>query len=173
MHKILYVVAALVVLSAVACGSAKPASSVSEPKASVLPITIGSDLTAIDVCQAVPQEDMQAVIGRKLVSEPKSFTYYDTTGTSGCWYDAGKDASKQAYYGYIVFTPVEAYNNQSLVQNVAVSGIGVSAYFNNGADTRQLWVKVNDTVAFVVANGDVANEDGLKAIARLVVTAIR
>ena len=62
---------------------------------------------------------------------------------------------------------------QPLYLNVDVSGIGEEAYFNNGADTRQLWVKINDNVAFVVAFGDVANEDYEKAIAQLVVAAMR
>ena len=53
-----------------------------------------------------------------------------------------------------------------------VTGIGSEAYFNNGGDTRQLWVKIDNRVAFVVAFGDIANEDYEKAIARLLVTAI-
>ncbi len=171
MHKMIYVFAALMVLPALACGSA--AISVSQPETAISPITLGSDLTMIDVCQAIPREDMQAVMGRKLVSDPQPFTYYDTPGASGCMYDGGKDASGEAYYSYVVFTPVDAYNDQPLYQDAAVSGIGASAYFNNGADTRQLWVKVNDAVAFVIANGDVANEQGLEDIARLVVAAIR
>ena len=171
MRKMIDVFVALAVLPALACGSA--AISVSQPEAAVSPITLGSDLTTLDICQAIPREDMQAVMGRKLASDPQPFTYYDTPGASGCMYDGGKDASGEAYYSYVVFTPVEAYNDQPLYQDAAVSGIGASAYFNNGADTRQLWVKVNDAVAFVVANGDVANEDGLKDIARLVVAAIR
>ena len=47
------------------------------------------------------------------------------------------------------------------------------AYFNNGADTRQLWVKMNDQVAFVVAFGDLAKEAGAQAIAKLVAAAIK
>ena len=170
MHKMIYAVVALMVLSAFACGSA---NSVSELKATVSTITLRSDLTTIDVCQVIPREDMMAMMGRKLISDPQPFTYYDTPGTSGCWYDGGKDANGEAYYGYVVLTPIEVYNSQPLYQDVAVSGIGESAYFNNGADTRQLWVKVNKVVAFVVANGDRANEEGMKAIARLVVAAIR
>ncbi|MEK7787758.1 MAG: hypothetical protein AAB658_20325, partial [Chloroflexota bacterium] len=72
-----------------------------------------------------------------------------------------------------VLTPVEVYNDQPLYQNMDVSGIGVEAYFNNGADARQLWVKVNDSVAFVVAFGDQPDEDGAKAIAKLVADAIK
>lgn len=170
MNKMIYAVAALIVLPALACG---PASSVSEPKATVSPITIASDLTTIDVCRAIPQEDIEAVLGRKLSAAPQRFEYYDTSGASGCWYEADKDASGEAYYGYVVLTPIEDYNSQPLYQNVEVNGIGQSAYFNNGADTRQLWVKVTDAVAFVVAFGDRANEEGAKAIAKLVVAAIK
>ena len=112
-------------------------------------------------------------MGRKLISGPQHFEYYDTSGTSGCWYDGGKDAKGEAYYGYVVLTPIEVYASQPLYQNADVTGIGASAYFNNGADTRQLWVKVNEAVAFVVAFGDRASEEGEKAIARLVVAAIK
>lgn len=135
MNKMIYAVVALMFLAALACGSA---GSVSEPVAAVSPITLGGDLTTIDVCQAIPEADMEAIMGRKLISDPQPFAYYDTPGASGCWYDGGKDANVEAYYGYVVLTPIEVYNSQPLYQDVAVSGIGESAYFNNGADTRQL-----------------------------------
>ncbi len=54
-----------------------------------------------------------------------------------------------------------------------MGGFGDSAYFNNGADARQLWVKIDNRVAFVVAFGDVPWEDGAKAIAKLVAAAIQ
>ena len=73
----------------------------------------------------------------------------------------------------MVLTPVAEYASQPLYKNVSVSGIGAEAYFNNGADARQLWVKVNDRVAFVVAFGDQPNEAGAQAIAKLVVAAIQ
>jgi hypothetical protein len=160
----------LLILSALACGQS---TAPSEPKTAVSPITLGSDLTAIDLCQAIPKEDMQAAMGRKLVSAPERFDYYGTPGASGCMFDAGKDSSGQAYYGYVVLTPVEAYNEQPLYLDADVSGIGEEAYFNNGADARQLWVKINEDAAFVVAFGDVANEDYEKALAQLVIAAIR
>jgi hypothetical protein len=53
-------------------------------------------------------------MGCKLVGAPQHFEYYDASGTSGCWYDAGKDASKEAHFGYVVFTSVEVYNSQQL-----------------------------------------------------------
>src|SRR5258708_13473 len=76
-----------------------------EPKTPVAPISISRNLAQIDVCQAIPKEDMEAIIGRKLVSEPKRFEYYDTKGPSGCSYDAGKASAKPAYFSY-VFTGV-------------------------------------------------------------------
>ncbi|MBI1881254.1 MAG: hypothetical protein HYR94_23995 [Chloroflexi bacterium] len=167
----LIVRATLLILAGLACGPL--GSSVSEPKVAVAPITIGSDLTQIDVCQAIPQEDIEAVMGRKLVSAPQHFEYTDTGDTSGCSYDAGKDANGDAYFGYVVLTPIDVYNNQPLYQKVDVSGIGDSAYFNNGADARQLWVELNNKVAFVVAFGDRPNEDGARAIAKLIAAAIK
>jgi hypothetical protein len=168
--RVSYAMVTLSFLAALACGQHP---SQSEPKAPVAPITITGDLQNIDVCSAIPREDIEAAMGRKLVGAPQHFEYYDAPGASGCWYDAGKDASKEAHFGYVVFTSVEIYNSQPLYKNVAVNGIGVSAYFNNGADARQLWVKVADRVAFVVAFGDVPNEEGAKAIAKLVLAAIK
>ena len=170
MNKMTGVVIAVMFFSVLACGSA---ISVSEPKAAISPIAVGRDLTMIDLCQAIPQEDMEAVMGRKLVSSPQYFDYYETPGASGCFYDGGKDADGNAHYSYVVLTPLDVYNSQPLYLNVAVNGIGESGYFNNGADTRQLWVRVNEAVVFVVANGDIENEEGLKAIARLMVAAIQ
>ena len=162
--------AATLLFFAAACGQS-PSSS--EPKTPVAPVTVGADVTKIDLCQAIPKEDMEAVMGRKLAGAPKRFEYYDTQGTSGCWYEGKKDSSGQAYYAYVVLTPVDVYDKQPLHKKLDVSGIGERAYFNNGADTRQLWVKVNNKVAFVVANGDVENEAGQKAMAKLMVAAIK
>ncbi len=159
-------------LAVLACGFSG-STSASKPSEPITPITVGSDLTRIDVCQAVPQADIEAVMGRKLVSSPQHFEYYDTQGTSGCNYDAGKDSSGAAHFGYVVLTPIDVYNEQPLYQNVSVNGIGTEAYFNNGADARQLWVRIDDKAAFVVAFGDEPNEDGAKAIAQLLVAAIR
>ena len=58
-------------------------------------------------------------------------------------------------------------------KKVDVSGIGDSAYFNNGADARQLRVKLNNKVVFVVAFGDVPKEAGAQAIAKLLAAVIK
>ena len=166
--KTLLLVIAFIVPSA--CGQT---AKFSEPQSPMAPIAIGEDLTAIDLCQAIPKEDIEAVMGRRLVSAPEGFDYYTTPGASGCTYDAGTDSNRNAYFGYVVLMPVEEYGNQPLYKNIDVGGIGNEAYFNNGADARQLWVKVNDRVAFVVAFGDKPNEEGARAIAKLIVAAIK
>ncbi len=163
--------AGLVLFSAMlACMSG---GSTAEPKAAVAPMTLGGDLSAIDVCKAIPQEDIEAVMGRKLTSPPERFSYYDEPSTNGCAYDAGKDSAGSAYFGYVVLAPVAVYNNQPLYKNTTVKDLGQEAYFNNGADARQLWVKVNDTYAFVVGFGDEPRETGALALARLVLAALK
>jgi hypothetical protein len=165
--------ALLFLVTTLACGLSGSGSSYSEPKAPIAPISVGSDLSAVDLCQAIPQEDIEAVMGRKLTSAPAKFEYYDTPATNGCSYDAGKDSSGAAHFGYVILTPLDVYGNQPLSKDQNVSGLGQEAYFNNGADARQLWVKVNDKLAFVVAFGDEPNEQGALAIAKLMMAAIQ
>src|SRR5215467_14207330 len=128
-------------------------SSTSSPTAPVASIAISSDLSKIDVCHAIPKEDVEAVMGRKLV-KTQPFAYYETAGSGGCWYEAAKDKDGEAHFGYVAFTRV-------------------AAYYNNGADARQLWVKINDRVAMVVAFGDVPKEAGARALAELVLAAAK
>lgn len=159
----------LITLAILACGGS--ASTPSAPTAPISPIVI-NDLTQIDMCAAIPVEDIEAVMGRKLSKAPEFFAYYDTTGSSGCQYEAQKDSDGEAHYGYVVLTPPAEYDNQPLYENIDVSGLGDAAYFNNGADARQLWVKVDDKVAFVIAFGDLSKEEGSKALAKLLLAAI-
>jgi len=161
------------IFTILACGLPGSVSSVKQPTVPLAPITIGSDLSKVDVCAAVPVADMEAVMGRKLVAAPQTFNYYDTPGVGGCMFEAGKDSSGNAYFSYIALTPVQVYNDQPLYLNVDVSGLGEEAYFNNGADARQLWVKVNDRLAFVVGIGDQPNEAGARALAEMVLAAIK
>jgi hypothetical protein len=158
-------------VAGLACGL--PSAIPQQPDATLTPIAIGSDLTKIDVCKLIPQEDIESVMERQLVEAPKPFSYYDSNGTSGCKYDGGKDASGNTYFGYVVLTPVSIYMEQPLNSVEKVSGIGDGAFFTNGADARQLWVKIDNKLAFVVAFGDRPNEGGSKAIARLVAAAIK
>lgn len=161
---------AILGFAVLACGQTANFSTPTQP---VAPMTIAGDLTQIDVCAAIPQGDIEAVMGSKLAKAPERFEYYETGGTSGCWYEAKKDADGEAHFGYVVLTPVQVYEDQPLYMNVEVAGIGDAAYFNNGADARQLWVRIDEKVAFVVAFGDLPREEGAQALARLVAAAIR
>jgi hypothetical protein len=159
-------------LAALACsfgGTAAP----SAPLATVAPITLGSDLGKIDVCRAVPRETMEALLGRKLATPPEPFAYGGEAQSSGCAYDGGKDSAGNAVFGYVAFTPASVYASQPLSQKADVAGIGQSAYFTNGADARQLWVKVNERVALVAAFGDKPNEEGTKKLAALLLEALK
>ena len=126
----------LVMLALAACGGANQAPS--QPKATIAPIVLTDDLSKIDLCQAIPQAVIEAALGRKLVSPPQHFEYYDASGSTGCQYDAGKSSSGDALFAYVALTPPDVYDQQPLYKNQAVRGIGDAAYFNNGADARQL-----------------------------------
>jgi len=167
---LLMVMIGLIVSLAACAGSAIS----SEPKGPIAPITISADLTSIDVCQAIPQEDIEAVMRLKLVEPPTPYTLRNADGTSGCYYEGPTDHDPTIrHFGYVILTPLDVYDNQPLFQNMDVSGIGDGAYFNKGGDARQLWVKVGNKVAFVVGFGDIPNEEGAKAIAKLLVAAIK
>jgi hypothetical protein len=169
-HTFLAILLALLMPVLAACGGdAQPAAV----KAAVAPIALSADLSAIDLCKAIPPELFEAALGGKLVSAPERFEYYDTTGSSGCAFDAGKNAGGDARFGYAVLTRPEAYDQQPLYKEAKVSGIGEAAYFNNGADARQLWVKLGPEAALVVAIGDAPNEAALKQIAGAIIVAVK
>jgi hypothetical protein len=155
---------------ATAAPTALPAQAVP----TLVPIVLSTGAVDLDLCQLVPGAAMEAVMGRKLATSPAHFDYYNTPGASGCWYDVGADAMLTAHFGYVVLTPLSAYTGQPLKNNVAVAGLGQSAYFNDGTqNARQLWVKIDDNHALVVAFGDEPNEAGAKQIAELVLAAVR
>ena len=174
-HRMLGIAGFVVALAAaaLACGPLGDGGAAPAISGTVAPMTISSDLTQIDVCAAVPASIMEGAIGRKLAGQPTKFDFYGAAGASGCMFDGGKDANQQAYYGYVVLTPVGAYDDQPLYQNKDVSGIGDEAYLNNGADTRQLWVRFKNKVAFVVGIGDVGPDETLITVGKLVAAAIK
>jgi hypothetical protein len=168
---LLVIVAMGLIVSPSACGG--PTVS-SEPAAPIAPIVIGDDLTSINLCQAIPQADIETVMRVKLVGPPTRYTLRNAEGTSGCYYQGPDDHDPTIrHYSYVILTPLKAYDNQPLFQNADVSGIGDGAYFNKSGYARELWVKVDNKVAFVVGFGDVANDAGAKAIAKLMLEAIQ
>lgn len=169
----LVLAAGLAGLATLGCLSSTSTAAPKPPEATVSPLIVDDDLTQVNVCQAIPREDIEAVMGRKLASAPEPLDYTGAGDSSGCSYDGGKDSQGNAYFGYVALTPVSVYEEQPLYQEKEVTGLGQEAYFNNGADARQLWVKVNENLAFVVAFGDQPNEEGALALARLVLTALQ
>ncbi len=164
-----FVCIVLLGLLALACGSPNTQSK-SSP---VAPIKIDANLGTVDVCGAIPKENIESAIGRKLVAAPQKTDLPDVSGSNGCSYDAGKDSKGNAYFGYAVLTPANAFDNAPGNGRTSVSGIGREAYFTNAADARQLWVKVNDSAAVVVAFGDAPNEDAAKSVAKQIADAIK
>lgn len=161
----------LIAIAALAC--AAPDAS-SEPTQPISPITIGDDLTVIDVCAAIPVENIETVMLVKLAQQPKHFSYPYTEGTSGCYYEGSVDnTTPDVQFAYVVLTPLEVYDNQTLYQQEMVSDVGDEAYFNGTSDKRELWVRLENKVAFVVCFGDLPKEAGAKAIAKLMVEAIQ
>jgi len=136
------------------------------------PIVIPAALSELDLCAVVPPATLRDALGGDLVSSPAQFEYPGEPDSAGCVYNAGQDAQGNARFAYIALTPPDAYDRQPRYQDQPVSGIGNAAYFNNGPDARQLWVRL-DKVALVVAIGDAPNEAGLKQLAALLVDAIR
>ncbi len=163
--------ALLMALALAACGGAD--QTVPQSKAMMAPLPLTANLADINLCQAIPQETIEAVLGRQLAAAPERFEYHDVPGSSGCQYDGGKDSRGNALFAYVALTPPAAFGQQPLYKDQSVSGIGDAAFFNNGADARQLWVKVGEKAALVVAIGDAPNETGLKTIAGLVVGALK
>lgn len=151
-----------------ACTRALP-----ELSAPVEPIAITGDLTSIELCEAIPQEDIEAVMGVKLVKPPMRYTLPLADGTSGCFYEGPTDSDHERHFGYVILTPLEVYESQTPNQKEEVSGLGEEAYFNKSGDTRQLWVKLNHKVAFVIGFGDVAKEEGSRALAELMIEALK
>ncbi len=139
--------------------------------ATMAPLALPVNLDAVDLCQAIPQVAVEAALGAPLAGAPQRFAYGDATGSSGCQYDAGADSQGNARFAYVAILPVVAYDQQP--QDAPASGIGSAAFFTNGADARQIWVKFGEKAAVVVAIGDVPNEDGLKALAQLIAGAIQ
>ncbi len=167
----------MLALGALACGLPGGGSSggggPSEITVTAAPIIIGPDLTAIDVCAAIPPEALEAAVGRQLSGPPEPFVYYDVGASSGCAYDFGEDQEGNLVWGYVALNPPEVFDQQPLYLNEDVSGLGSRAFFNNGPDARHLWVLIEGKVSFVVAFGDVPNEPAALAIARLVAAAIQ
>lgn len=168
-HRFLLTVLMLVTLTVTAC-----TNQAATPRADAVtmpPLTLTADLSKVDLCRAIPLAAVEAALDAKLTGAPQRFTYGDASASSGCQYDAGADSQGAARFAYVALLPAAAYDQQP--QATPISGIGRAAYFTDGADARQLWVRLGDKAALVVAIGDRPNDDGLTALGRLIASAIK
>ena len=76
--------------------------------------------------------------------------------------------ARRLIFAYISRAPITSFNDSHqtgyLVKDIL--DLGVQAFQVNGADAEQLWVKIADDTALVIAIGDVPNPDGAKKIAK-------
>jgi len=161
---------AILFLGALACGGTGAPMAAGT---GIAPIKLAPELKAIDVCAAIPPDQIEAVMERRLSKAPVRFEYDDAVGSSGCWYEAATDGHDEAHFGYVAFTHLDVYEGQPLHQRQDVFDLGQGSFFNSGADARELWVKVNDDAAMVIAFGDVPREDGSLQLAALILAAIQ
>jgi hypothetical protein len=136
------------------------------------PLTVGDDLSATDLCAAVPTAAVEDAMGKKAVAAPTRTRWANSAATSGCAWDAGKSGA-EARFAYLILVPASEVDAQPKVMPADVAGLGKAAFFTNGADARQLWVKATDKTGFVVALGDVPREDGCKKLAQMFVSALK
>ncbi len=142
-----------------------------EIQGTISTIDVSGGLQGVDVCGAIPAQVIESVRGMS-IKTAQPFTYYDTPDSIGCTYDFGKGSDGEAFFGYVGLMPAHYFDEQPMYLDEAVSGLGDEAFFNNGADARQLWVKTGD-IAMVVAFGDVPQEEACRNLAEAVLAAIQ
>ena len=143
--------------------NAASTSATATPASKVTPVAGNIDLSKMNVCKAIPQDEVVKILGRKLEGNPKPFHFDNAQTDSGCEWSAGKDSSKNAYFAYAVIAPVKDYVTNK-ASATPVAGLGDEAYTTNGADAQQLWVLINGKAAVMVAIGDRPNPDGAKKL---------
>ncbi len=124
----------------------------------------------IDICEAVPVEIWETVMGHSLVGEPAPFQ--DDQLGNGCAFDFGSDGNT-AFFAYASFASEGQFEAAlaSAVQPEPVTTLGDSAFLHNGPDARQLWVRSGDQ-AVMVAIGDAENDPGMLSVAPYLLQAL-
>ncbi len=62
-----------IILLVVLISSCAPTSEPVELPATLSPLTITNNLSLVDLCSAIPIEDIEAIMGRKLANPPEFF----------------------------------------------------------------------------------------------------
>jgi hypothetical protein len=127
-------------------------------------VMFGPGLGGDGMCAMLPAEMFTSILEREVVGEPSAFD--DEYLGQGCSYDLGAD-SEAEYFMYFSVAPIDSYNDaKANGSNVIAQPLaGADAFSVNGADAEQLWVKLNDSRALVVAIGDEPNTQAALALA--------
>jgi len=150
----------------VACGVSDSPLKVEPASVSSLRLPDFSSWSAEAVCKVLSTDTVAEVLGRDLKSKPQPFDDPAYLG-KGCAYDAGKGGAN-AYFAYIALAPSPLYedNRRAGFAVREVNDFGLEAFHANGADAEQLWIKLSDEYALVVAIGDEPNPEGARLIAK-------
>ena len=164
---------AALALALLACGTLSPATAAPAGPATLVPIRLGGDLTQLDLCALIPRATIEPIMHRQLTGDPVPAIYYPFAGATGCQYTANKDSGGNAYFGYVELAPAAAFDEQPQAGRIPDDSLGQSSFWITGPGARQLWVKIDDSTALLVAFGDQPNEIGATSLARLILAAIQ
>ena len=122
-------------------------------------------------CGMISAEIIAQVLGGVLITAPQPF--HDDYLGDGCQYDAGKDRSGRARFGYVAIAPLTSFEATKQSGPVTPIGdLGDAAFIIDGEDAQQLWVQVKGKGAIVVALGDIPNPSGARQLAGYLITAL-
>jgi hypothetical protein len=120
----------------------------------------------------ISAEIVAQVLGGALTKPPQPF--HDDYLGDGCQYDAGKDRSGHARFGYVAIAPLASFEATKQLGSVTPIGdLGDAAFTIDGEDAQQLWVLVKSKGAIVVALGDMPNPSGARQLAGYLIGTLR
>lgn len=125
-----------------------------------------------DLCSLLPKEVLEPLFGQKLSGSPEAFE--DDYLGKGCSYDFGEE-NGAAYFAYISIAPISSFmdsknNGSGVTDQPYLSG---EAFSVDAADAQQLWVKLDENRAVVIAIGDRPNPDLALQLAFILVPLIQ
>lgn len=106
-----------------------------------------------DLCSLLPKELLEPLFGQAIQGDPQSFE--DDYLGKGCSYDFGEE-NGAAYFAYFSIAPISSFtdsktNGSQVTEQAYLPG---EAFSVNAADAQQLWVKLDENRAVVIAIGD-------------------
>ena len=163
---ILFLLVGIFSVGQLACGASVQTQKVEPTLVDSLKLIDFTEWNPTDVCEVLSTNDIAEVLGHNLKNDPELFDDPTYLG-KGCTYDAGQDGA-EAYFAYVSLAPSPLYeDNHRAGFNVRdVNDFGLEAFTANGADAEQLWIKLSDEVALVVAIGDKPDPSSARLLAK-------